>query len=82
MVSDSTGIPPRFARKAGFVQETYGKFTGPFLEASKQHSADFVKLWEEQPSRPLPFRYGYPEAEKHWHMLITKKKPAEEAPKK
>ena len=26
MVSDSTGIPPRFATKAGFVQETYGKF--------------------------------------------------------
>ncbi|HLK39697.1 MAG TPA: hypothetical protein VKU41_23235, partial [Polyangiaceae bacterium] len=29
MVSDSTGVPPRFAQPAGFLQETYGKFTGP-----------------------------------------------------
>ncbi len=75
MVSDSTGIPPRFAKKAGFVQETYGQFTGPFLEASKQYSDEFVKLWSEQPNRPLPFRYGYPEASKHWHMLVTKRAP-------
>jgi len=33
----------------------------------------FVQLWSGQPYRPLPFRYGYPEATKHWHMLITKK---------
>jgi hypothetical protein len=73
MVSDSTGIPPRFAKKAGFVQETYGKFTGPFLKTSKQYGDEFVQLWSGQPYRPLPFRYGYPEATKHWHMLITKK---------
>lgn len=73
MVSDSTGIPPRFAKKAGFVQETYGRFTGPFLEASKQYAEEFVTLWSEQPYRPLPFRYGYPEAHKHYHMLITRK---------
>jgi hypothetical protein len=73
MVSDSTGIPPRFATKAGFVQETYGRFTGPFLDASKQYSDEFVKLWGEQPYRALPFRYGYPEASKHFHMLVTKR---------
>jgi hypothetical protein len=73
MVSDSTGIPPRFAKKAGFVQETYGQFTGPFLEASKLYSDEFVKLWSEQPRRVLPFRYGYPEAAKHWHMLVTRR---------
>src|SRR5262249_10848220 len=32
MASDSTGIEPRFAKKAGFVQVTYGAFKGPFLE--------------------------------------------------
>jgi len=73
MVSDSTGIPPRFAKKAGFVQETYGRFTGPFLDASKPYSDEFVKLWSDQPYRALPFRYGYPEASKHFHMLVTKK---------
>ena len=29
MASDSTGVPPRFAKKAGFAQVTYGTFTGP-----------------------------------------------------
>ena len=28
MISDGTGIPPEFARQAGFVQETYGSFQG------------------------------------------------------
>ncbi len=73
MVSDSTGIPPRFAAKAGFVQETYGRFSGPFLDASEQYSDEFVKLWGAQPYRPLPFRYGYLEASKQFHMLVTKK---------
>ncbi len=82
MVSDSTGIPPRFAKKAGFVQETYGRFTGPFLDASKQHGDDFVALWNEQPYRALPFRYGYPEAAKHWHMLITKRPELKEEAKR
>jgi hypothetical protein len=77
MVSDSTGIPPRFAKRAGFVQETYGQFTGPFLEASKLYSDEFVKLWSEQPRRVLPFRYGYPEAAKHWHMLVTRRAAAD-----
>ena len=79
MVSDSTGIPPRFATKAGFVQETYGRFTGPFLDANKAYSEEFVKLWNEQPYRPLPFRYGYPEASKHFHMLVTRKAEAKAA---
>ena len=36
MVSDSTGIPPKFATKAGFVQEAYGKFNESFLGASAE----------------------------------------------
>ncbi len=72
MASDSTGIPPRFAKKAGFSQTTYGTFTGAFLEeADPSTSAAFVKLWASQPRRKLPFRYGYPDFEKHVHLMIT-----------
>ncbi len=72
MASDSTGIPPRFARKAGFTQVTYGTFTGAFLEeADKDTSEAMVKMWASQAHRRLPFRYGYPDFEKHIHLMIT-----------
>jgi hypothetical protein len=80
MASDSTGIPPRFAKKAGFTQVTYGTFTGAFLEeADPTTSEAFVKLWASQPRRKLPFRYGYPDLEKHLHLMITQ--PAEPSTK-
>ncbi len=71
MVSDSTGIPPKFATKAGFSQETYGKFAESFLGASADYNADFVKLWKD--AKPLAFRYGYLDKNLSKHMLITKK---------
>jgi hypothetical protein len=71
MVSDSTGIPPLYARKAGFHQITFGTYTGPFLATREIHDQAFVKLWAEQRKQPLPFRYGYPDAAGNYHMLIT-----------
>jgi len=79
MASDSTGVPPRFAAKAGFVQITYGTFTGPFLEeANKAVGEAMAKLWASQPHRKLPFRYGYPDANANLHLMITQ--PAEPKP--
>ena len=79
MASDSTGVPPRFAKKAGFVQVTYGTFTGPFLEeADKSTGEAMTKLWASQPHRKLPFRYGYPDANQNLHLMITQ--PAEPKP--
>jgi len=73
MVSDATGIDPRAAKKAGFVQVTYGQFKGAFLEEADQRiSALMVKMWSSQRYRKLPFRYGYPDSEKHIHLMITK----------
>jgi hypothetical protein len=71
MVSDSTGIPPRYAGPAGFIQETYGTFDGPYLPANQQDADDFRTLWASQPMRPLPFRYGYVDTRKHAHLLVT-----------
>src|SRR5262249_3317319 len=76
MVSDSTGIPPKYAGKAGFVQDTFGNFEGSFLGANVQHNRDFKKLWNEtNPKKVLPFRYGYLDASKRYHMLITRPVP-------
>jgi hypothetical protein len=76
MISDSTGIPPVFAQKAGFVQETYGTFEKSFLGANAAYNEQFRKLWTEQPKRALPFRYGYIDGSGHFHMMLTKKAPA------
>jgi hypothetical protein len=73
MVSESTGIPPQFARSAGFSQETYGSFQGSFLDASPEYNEEFRELWKSQPVRKLPFRYGYPDSAKAYHLLITKR---------
>lgn len=75
MISDASGIPPSFAEPAGFEQITYGQFTGPyFIIDPKNKRKEFVKLWKSQPKRPLPFRFGYPDAEKNNHLLITRPK--------
>jgi hypothetical protein len=72
MASDATGISPKAAKKAGFDQITYGKFTGPFLdEAEGPVAREMVELWESQPIRKLPFRYGYPDNELNIHLMIT-----------
>jgi hypothetical protein len=47
MISDSTGIPPRFARPAGFAQDTYGEFDGPapFGLLNARDANDFKHLF-------------------------------------
>lgn len=69
MVSDSTGIPPRFATKAGFEQQAYGRFTESFLGANPQYNEDFRTLWKT--AKPLAFRYGYLDKNLSMHMLVT-----------
>ena len=81
MASDATGIPPKNAKKAGFTQTTYGTFKGAFLEEFDPNvNEQMVEMWDKQPKRKLPFRYGYPDNDKHWHMMITAPAPAKDAP--
>jgi hypothetical protein len=74
MISDSTGIPPHFAAAAGFEQQTWGRFVGPFLATPTPHDLDFAKLWADNPQRPLAFGFGYPDREKNDHLLVTRRK--------
>jgi hypothetical protein len=76
MISDGTGIPPEFARQAGFVQDTYGSFQGAMCFdscPSKQYSQQFEDLWASQPRRALAFRYGYLDAKDSYHLLVTRR---------
>jgi hypothetical protein len=73
MISDSTGIPPQYLPPGEFVRETYGSFAGPFLEANVRDADDFRALWNSQPTRPLPFRYGYLDAERRPHLVVTRR---------
>jgi|CZKU01.1.fsa_nt_gi hypothetical protein len=72
MISDSTGIPPRFAEPAGFVQDTYGIFDGPIFGLYDKRDADDLKrLFKSEPTRELEFRYGYPDQAGHAHLVVT-----------
>ena len=76
MISDGTGIPPEFARQAGFVQETYGSFQGAMCFddcPSDEYSDQFRDLWASQPQRKLDFRYGYVDSKSSYHLLVTRR---------
>jgi hypothetical protein len=80
MLSDSSGIAPRYATKAGFVQETYGDFDGAFIPAGRRETEAMKELWKSQPHRDLPFRFGYPDVNKKPHLLVTRRAPPSPAP--
>jgi hypothetical protein len=75
MASDSTGIPPRVAAPAGFVQETYGTFDGPspFGDPDRTDAEEVKRLFASQPLRDLGFRYGYPDSHGHAHLIVTRR---------
>ena len=71
--SDSSGIPPRHATQAGFVQETYGGFEGTFIPAGRKETEAFRELWKSQPHRDVPLRFGYADVKKSPHLLVTRR---------
>lgn len=84
MISDSTGFSPAFAKKAGFVQDTYGSYTysEPFGLVDNKSMDDLRKLFLANPHTDVPFRYGYPDDDHkgghHGHILVSRKaKPGE-----
>lgn len=76
MLSDSTGIPPAYARAKGMVQDTYGSYHGAFLEGAQEgkHDQAFVEMWAKQKRRRLPFRFGYVDKDKQAHLVVTRPK--------
>jgi len=69
---------PELARQAGFVQVTYGSFKGAMCFddcPSNQYNDQFRDLWASQPQRKMDFRYGYVDAKRSNHLLVTRRAP-------
>lgn len=74
MVSDATGVAPKWGRPAGFEYETYGAFVGPHIPAGNGIAKDWRSEFGAQTKRQLKFRFGYPDKSRNNHLVIMRKK--------
>ena len=74
MVSDSTGLPPKYGEPAGFEYETHGIYEQSNMAAGGPVTPQWRKMFKEQPQRPLDFRFGYPDKKLRGHLIIMRKK--------
>src|SRR6185436_13280785 len=76
MVSDATGVAPKWGKPAGYEYETYGNFVGPHIPAGGSIEKDWRVEFEGEPKRDLPFRFGYYDKKNANHLVIMRKKKA------
>jgi hypothetical protein len=76
MVSDATGVAPKWGKPAGFEYETYGAFIGPHIPAGGGIATDWRLEFEGEPKRELAFRFGYYDRKYANHLIIMRKKKA------
>ncbi|HEY5923892.1 MAG TPA: hypothetical protein VIV11_19570 [Kofleriaceae bacterium] len=74
MVSDATGVAPKWGKRGGFEYEMYGMFEGPHIEAGNGISSDWSKEFSAQKKRPLKFRFGYYDKKFRNHLVLMKRK--------
>jgi hypothetical protein len=74
MVSDATGVAPKWGKKAGFEYETYGIFNNPHIPAGTGIASDWRKEFKAQEQRDLNFRFGYYDKNAKNHLIIMRKK--------
>ena len=74
MVSDATGVAPKWGKPAGYEYETYGAFVGPHIPAGSGISQDWRGEFDSEPKRDLGFRFGYYDKKNANHLIIMKKK--------
>jgi hypothetical protein len=74
MVSDATGVAPKWGKPAGYEYETYGSFVDPHIEAGTGISSDWKKEWQSQPTRSINFRFGYYDKKLKNHLVIMRRK--------
>ena len=73
MVSDATGVAPKWGKPAGYDYETYGAFVGPHIQAGNGISKDWRVEFETEPHRDLDFQFGYLDHKNNKHLVIIKK---------
>lgn len=59
MVSDATGVPPKYGKPAGFVYETWGAFQSAHIDGGNQIAKDWRDEFARHEKRSLKFRFGY-----------------------
>jgi hypothetical protein len=74
MVSDATGVAPKWGVPAGFEYETYGGFVAPHIPAGNSIAKDWRVEFEGEPKRELGFRFGYYDKQNTNHLIIMRKK--------
>jgi hypothetical protein len=74
MVSDATGVAPKWGKPAGYEYETYGEFVGPHIQAGGSIAKDWRVEFETEPKRDLAFRFGYYDKRNANHLIIMRKK--------
>lgn len=74
MVSDSTGLPPKYGQPAGFEYETWGQYESSNMKAGGSVTPAWRAMFAAQPKRKLPFRFGYPDGKHRGHLIIMRKK--------
>ncbi len=76
MVSDATGVAPKWGTSKGYVYETYGAFQIPHIEAGRGIAKDWRDEFAAQPRRKLSFRFGYYDGTPAHtnHLVIMRKK--------
>ena len=74
MVSDATGVAPKWGKPAGFEYETYGAFVGPHIPAGGSIAKDWRVEFDAEPKRDLAFRFGYYDKKNANHLIIMRKK--------
>ncbi|MDP3501032.1 MAG: hypothetical protein Q8S33_11885 [Myxococcales bacterium] len=72
MISDSTGVPPRYWKKAGCAVDTFGSFQKSFLGTWEGFQEELRTEFEK--AKKLPMRFGYPDGspEKRSHCVVVK----------
>ena len=76
MVSDATGVPPKYGKPKGFEYETYGAFRLAHIGAGNAIAKDWNSEFVAQPTRKLGFRFGYYDGSKeHTNHLAIMRKP-------
>ncbi|MCP4696509.1 MAG: hypothetical protein GY862_06640 [Gammaproteobacteria bacterium] len=75
MISDSTGLSPLHAIPAGFVYTAFGRFEGAFgsKESEAHHNLALHEVFQRQPYRWMPNRYGYPDKASNAHMVFMRR---------
>jgi hypothetical protein len=73
MVSDATGIAPKWGRPAGFEYELWGAYGDAHMEAGRKIAKEWSKEWSAAPPRALPFRFGYPDRKQRNHLVIMRR---------